>query len=407
MSGKSPGLKARLAAEIADSGPMPFDRFMERALYDPVDGYYASGKSTIGRQGDFFTNVSIGPVYGEVLAGQFVEMWQALGGPQDFTLIEQGAGDGQLARDILDALARSPLAGVSLIVIEPSDVLRSRQSEKLDGLDVSWVSDAGGLPNACGVHYSNELFDAFPVRIVRSAGDRWIELCVGFEEGAFAWREMPLAGELARLADKFPLRPTGFTSEVCLCRQDLLRTLAGKITRGFLLAVDYGLTQEALFAEHRTAGTLSCYRGHRRDSNPLEDPGEKDLTAHVNFSALAGEAIAEGWHFGHFTDQYHFLVGAATRMLLALDGLSPDPSTQKKLRALRMLLHPESMGTRFHAILFSRGISGFHLSGFQHARPCPVSEGTVFHTESHLRSNYSPISAVWPRAKRSLSDIFD
>jgi SAM-dependent MidA family methyltransferase len=367
MSGKLPGLEARLAAEIADSGPIPFSRFMEQALYDPEAGYYASGKCVIGKHGDYFTNVSIGPVYGEILAGQFVEMWQALDRPPGFTLVEQGAGDGQLASDILEALASTPLAGVPLILVEPSPALRDVQTAKLAGRDVSWVAEAAALPEFCGVHYSNELFDAFPIHLVRSTGERWAELHVDHSGTAFVWGEKPVAGELAAITGKFPVRPKGFTTEVCVWHRPLLQTLAARISCGFLFAVDYGMSRESLLAEHRTDGTLSCYRGHRRDSDPLDSPGDKDLTAHVNFSALVEDAVKAGWQFRHLTDQHHFLVGAATALLLSLDGRPPNPETGKKLRALRTLLHPEGMGRRFHAILFSKGIANVNLSGFQHA----------------------------------------
>jgi len=368
MSVKSPGLSTRLAAEIAESGPISFARFMEVAFYDSSEGYYASGRAAIGKHGDFFTNVSVGPVYGEILAGQFVEMWEALGRPEDFVLVEQGASDGQLARDVLDALAGTPLGGVPLMIVEPSEVLRERQRQKLDGEAVRWVGDAGDLPEICGVHYSNELFDAFPVHVTRSTGDRWVELCVDCGEEGFVWREKEAEGDLAEVLAGFPRREKGFTSEVCLSHRSLLRTLARKMTRGFLFAVDYGMTRGELLAEHRTAGTLSCYRGHRREEKPLEAPGEKDLTAHVDFSLLAREAVQAGWRFENLADQHHFLVGAASAMLLAMDGRVPDPAGRKKLRTLQTLLHPESMGRQFHALLFSKGVSPSPLSGFQYAR---------------------------------------
>lgn len=368
MSVKSPDLSIRLAAEIAERGPVSFARFMEAALYDPAEGYYASGRAAIGKAGDFFTNVSIGPVYGEILAGQFVEMWEALERPEDFVLVEQGASDGQLARDILEALAGTPLAGVPLMIVEPSEVLRERQRQKLAGRAVSWVGDAGDLPEICGVHYSNELFDAFPVHVVRSTGDRWMELCVDCGADGFVWRETEAEGDLAEVLAEFPRREKGFATEVCLSHRNLLHTLARKMRRGFLFAVDYGMAREELLAEHRTAGTLSCYRGHRRDGNPLETPGEKDLTAHVDFTFLAREAVRAGWKFENLADQHHFLVGAASAMLLAMDGRVPDPAGRKKLRALQTLLHPESMGRQFHALLFSKGVSPATLSGFQYAR---------------------------------------
>jgi SAM-dependent MidA family methyltransferase len=364
MSGKSPGLEDRLSAEIAADGPMGFDRFMARALYDPDGGYYATGAGRIGKSGDFFTNVSLGPVYGEILAGQFLEMWQELGRPPDFTLVEQGANNGQLASDILTALAGTPLADVRLILVEPSPVLRKLQSETLSGRNVGWVCEAADLPELCGVHFSNELFDALPVHVVRSTGASWAELFVGCKDGAFFWQEGLMCPEVAGVVASFPGRPAGFTTEVCTGYRHLLEGLSAKVRRGFLLAVDYGMSTEALLAEHRREGTLRCYSSHRLETHPLENPGKKDITAHVNFSLLASEAARAGWALEKLTDQHHFLVGAATRMLLEMDG-TPNP---KKLRPLTALLHPENMGRQFHAILFSKGISGAALSGFQHAR---------------------------------------
>jgi len=364
MSGKSPGLESRLAAEIAAGGPMGFDRFMDRALYDPEGGYYASGARRVGKKGDFFTNVSIGPVYGEILAGQFLEMWRALGQPPDFTLVEQGANDGQLACDILAALAGTPVSDARLIIVEPSPALRSLQSEMLSGRNVEWVCGAEELPEICGVHFSNELFDAFPVHVVRSTGSGWVEMYVGCGAAGFFWQEGPMCSGVAGIVAAFPGRPAGFTTEVCCGYRKLLEVLSAKFRRGFLFAVDYGMTTESLLAAHRREGTLRCYSGHRMETNPLAEPGRKDITSHVNFSLLANEAIRSGWHLEKFTDQHHFLVGAATRMLLEMDG-DPNP---RKLRPLTTLLHPENMGRRFHAILFSKDASGAALSGFQHAR---------------------------------------
>ncbi len=343
---------------------MGFDRFMESALYDPEGGYYATGARRIGKSGDYFTNVSLGPVYGEILAGQFLEMWRALGQPPDFTLVEQGANDGRLAGDVLAALAETPLHGARLIIVEPSTALRKIQAGTLSGRNVGWVCGAEALPELCGVHFSNELFDSFPVHVVRSTGSGWAELFVGCHEGGFFWQEGPMCPGAAGVAAFLPDRPAGFTTEICTGYRKLLDTLAAKIRRGFLLAVDYGMTADALLAGHRREGTLRCYSGHRMETNPLAEPGRKDITAHVNFSLLAREAERAGWRLEKFADQHHFLVGAATRMLLELDG-APNP---KKLRPLTALLHPENMGRQFHAILFSQDVSCVALSGFQHAR---------------------------------------
>lgn len=338
---------------------------MELALYDPLDGYYASGRASVGKDGDFFTNVSIGPVYGEILAGQFLEMWNLLGRPDDFTLVEQGANDGRLSKDVLEALAHSPLQKVNLTIIEPFPVLQKKQAETLNGFPVRWVSSPNELASFCGVHFSNELFDALPVDLLQTINGTWHSLLVNSRNGTLVFEpsEQPVN------TNRLPKRPDGFTTERRVGQRELIHTLSQKMQRGFLLAIDYGMSESELYAAHRGQGTLACYSNHRRDTLPLENPGFKDITAHVDFSSLARDASAEGLNLCGFTDQHHFLVGAATQLLQALDSQQPTPETIKKLRSLRMLLHPETMGVQFKVMLLSKGIStDIGPSGFQYAR---------------------------------------
>jgi SAM-dependent MidA family methyltransferase len=365
MCGKSPGPEEGLGAAIAErirtSGPMAFSEFMGLALYDPQGGYYASGRAAIGRQGDFFTSVSAGAVFGEVLAGQFLEMQARMGG--DFLIVEQGANDGQLAIDVLGALEAAGCTDLSYAIVEPFPALEQKQRETLAGKPVRWFRSLDSLPEFRGVHFSNELFDALPVDLVRSDGTAWHELRVGLGVGGFEWA----TGAETRC--DYPVRPAGYTTEIRRGQEAIFRSLAGKMKAGFLLAVDYGMSREALLAPHRTEGTLSCYRAHRRDADPLEAPGEKDITAHVDFTSLIAAAETEGFSVAGFTDQHHFLVGAAAEMLRAMDGLPPSPESRKKLRSLQTLLHPESMGTQFHVLVLERGLDGpAMLSGLQFAR---------------------------------------
>ena len=365
MSARSPGLSGRIAAEIASLGPMRFSRFMELALYDSAEGYYASGKAGVGRDGDFFTNISLGPVFGEILAGQFLELWEILGRPEDFTLVEQGANDGRLAGDILDALAETPLAKSRLIIIEPFAPLREKQQAHLAGRRVEWVESPGALPLFTGVHFSNELFDALPFEILKSRAGRWELQRVQFLDGAFRL-------EPAEVLDlDWPAPPEDFVSELRVGQRELLASLSSRLQRGFLLAIDYGMTREELLAPHRSGGTLACYAAHQRDDDPFQAIGQKDITAHVDFTALAADLRACGFEPSGYTDQHHFLVGAAERLLLSLDGQPPTPATLKKLRSLRTLLHPETMGVQFKVLLASKGVSAPTISGFRHARPLP------------------------------------
>lgn len=365
MSARSPGLSGRIAGEIASRGPMRFSRFMELALYDPAGGYYASGKAGVGRDGDFFTNISLGPVFGKILAAQFLEMWEILGRPGDFTLVEQGANDGSLAADVLDGLAGTPLAGARLVILEPFAPLREKQQARLAGRRVEWFEAPGDLPPFTGVHFSNELFDALPFEIIKARAGRWELQRVQFLDGAFRL-------EPSEVLDLDWPAPAGdFVSELRAGQRELLATLSPLLRRGFLLAIDYGMTHEELLAPHRSTGTLACYAAHRRDDNPFESIGEKDITAHVDFTALARDLRACGFEPGGYTDQHHFLVGAAERLLLSLDGQPPTPATLKKLRALRTLLHPETMGVQFKVLLASKGVTTPTISGFRHARPLP------------------------------------
>jgi SAM-dependent MidA family methyltransferase len=344
---------------------MRFSRFMELALYDPAEGYYASGKAVVGRDGDFFTNISIGPVFGEILTAQFLEMWEILGRPEDFTLVEQGANDGRLAADVLDGLAGTPLAEARLIIIEPFAPLREKQQARLAGRRVEWVEAPEDLPNFTGVHFSNELFDALPFEIVKCRAGRWELQRVQFLDGAFRL-------EPAEVLDlNWPAPTEDFISEIRVGQHELLSTISSRLQRGFLLAIDYGMTREELLAPHRSGGTLACYAAHQRDDDPFQSTGDKDITAHVDFTALAEDLRACGLEPAAFTDQHHFLVGAAERLLLSLDGQPPTPATLKKLRSLRTLLHPETMGVQFKVLLASKGVSAPTISGFRHARPLP------------------------------------
>ncbi len=365
MSARSPGLRDRLAAEIGLQGPMRFSRFMELALYDSTEGYYASGKAVVGRDGDFFTNISLGPVFGEILAAQFLEIWEMLGRPENFTLVEQGANDGRLAEDILNALAKTPLAEARLIVIEPFAPLREKQQARLAGRRIEWVEAPSALPNFTGVHFSNELFDALPFEIIKSRGDRWELQRVQILDDAFHLEP----AEALNLA--WPVPSEDFVSELRVGQRELLDAISSRLQRGFLLAMDYGMTREERLAPHRSGGTLACYAAHRRNDDPFESIGEKDITAHVDFTALAEDLRASGLEPTGYTDQHHFLVGAAERLLLSLDGQPPTADTLKKLRSLRTLLHPETMGVQFKVLLASKGVSAPTISGFRHARALP------------------------------------
>lgn len=336
---------------------------MERALYDPSHGYYASGRVQIGRSGDFFTNVSVGTLFGTLLARQFAQIWEALEEPQVFTLVEQGAHRGELSLDVLSALDRlapACAAAARLIIIEPLPHWRAAQEQVL-GTRAQWVSSVEELDPFVGVHFSNELLDAFPVHLVRSQGGSWAELHVAFEGAEFQLVERPLSSpRLLATLQKIGARPSGYETEISPAAEDWIRALAMRLERGVVLAIDYGFARDEFYAPERTCGTLRAYAAHRLEPNPLTRPGELDLTAHVDFTSLTEAAEAAGLRLMGFTDQHHFCVGLG--QLHFPDGAE---QTARDMREFKTLMHPGMLGLSFKVLALAKDLT-FHepLTGF-------------------------------------------
>ena len=362
-----------LRARIAHDGPIPFRDFMEAALYQPEHGYYTSGRARIGRSGDYFTSVSVGPLFGALLARQFAEMWERLGEPADFTIVEQGADRGDFARDVLAALrAQTPacFAATRYRIIEPSAALLGAQQTTLADFSdrVRWCPTLHALPAFTGIHFSNELLDAFPVHAVGWDGTAWRESHVAVEAARFVFTERTITDPalLTALAPLPPV-PASYRTEINLAALAWLDTLAAKLTRGFALIIDYGFSRAEYYRPERTTGTLTGYAQHRRADDLLAAPGEIDLTAHVDFTALAERATTAGLRVAGFTDQHHFLVALGA---LHFPATSPHtPASQRELRAFKTLMHPQMMGRSFQVLALEKDASSpAPLSGFRFAR---------------------------------------
>jgi SAM-dependent MidA family methyltransferase len=339
-------------AEISRSGPISFRDFMARALYDPQHGYYASGRARIGRNGDYITNVSVGPLFGKLLARQFLEMWELLGRPNPFDLVEQGANDGTLAADVVGAIRRfAPECPVRLSIVEPFDYWRMKQSARSFDSETRWFESADALPEFVGVHFSNELPDAFPVHLLHRTEDGWRERFVSSESDrlVFIDRELSSPGLRVYVAAHLPDMPVGTVTEVNLDARHWIKSVGRRLRAGFVLVIDYGVPRAEYYATHRTEGTLEAIADHRRESDPLARPGEIDLTAHVDFTSLAEAAKHAGLRVAGFTDQHHFLVGLS-RLHFA-EGVQPDPS---ETRAFQTLSHPTMLGRAFKVLCLEK-----------------------------------------------------
>lgn len=356
--------------EIGANGPISFARFVELALYHPDRGYYASGRANIGRCGDFFTNVSVGSLFGRLLASQFAEIWEKLGRPRDFKIVEQGAHDGVFAADALSALRRSAadcFAATSYCMIEPFRIWRERQQKNLREFaeKTSWVASVDEIAPFVGIHFSNELFDSLPLHLIVSGGVAngttvWNEkfVTVAADDFAFATGNV---GQSGLHLDHLGFFPAGFETEVNLAAPKLMSEIAAKLSRGIILTIDYGFSRSEFYSLHRSQGSLQVRANQKKLSSPFQQIGLADISAHVEWTTLADVAQSSGATPIGFTDQHHFLTGIISKSFPEADF---DASEK---RALQTLLHPEMLGRNFQALALGKNFRET-LAGFRFAR---------------------------------------
>ncbi len=370
-------LEEIIRAEIRAGGPMRFDRFMELALYHPGSGYYAKmgGPSPIGRSGDFFTSVSVGPLFGNLLARQFFQMWQRLGRPASFWIIEQGAHDGQLACDILEwCRSETPefFETIRYVIVQSSGAASIHQKcapEPPLMSRMTWLEnlDALAAEQPVGVFFSNELVDAFPVRAITHRSGQWLEQHVDIKADLLRWSDQPiadpeLAGAIATLA--LPA-VEGYITEINLRARRWIGEVGHALRRGYVLTIDYGYPASLYYAPHRSNGTLTAFVKHHSIDDVLAEPGMRDITAHVDFTALAQAGEKAGLATLGFLDQQRFLMGVAHDELSGAGG--PQVKIQQNLGAWNTLTHPDHLGANFFALLQAKDAPA-DLDGLRFAR---------------------------------------
>ncbi len=339
---------------MAVEGPLDFADFMAEALYHPQLGYYAREPRQVGRSGDFFTSVSVGPLFGMLLARRFLTEWKVLGEPERWRIIECGAHDGTLAADILRELAQlSPEAiqGLEYAIPEPLPRLRQAQQETLAAWAATFcsVTSADELAPLPGIVFGNELLDALPFHLVERGADGWKTCRVSNGETGFIWEISPeppssaLCEALEKIGDDFPL---GYRAEVRTNIGHFLAPLSRCLTRGLLLWPDYGFARPELYHPDRSSGTLRTFSKHRAGDDPLATPGEIDITAHVDFTAVAEAALALGAVPTVFRNQGAWLTEIGHDWLLSQEG-KPDFAL---LRQFQTLTHPAHLGASFHVL---------------------------------------------------------
>jgi SAM-dependent MidA family methyltransferase len=398
-------LRQKIEHEIRERGPIPFSRYMELCLYDPQLGYYSRNAEQFGKAGDFYTSSDVHAVFGRLLARQFEEIWRLLGSPEEIALVEFGPGRGLFAQDVLDwSEKKFPdfFSTLRYVLIESSPALRHRIKETLahhlksgkavcahkvetfgaekTGKGTTSVvpkrdpPDWALAPESPSIVFANELFDALPVEILSPQG----ALRIDASDGRFleTWAQ-PSAEELEFL-DRYSVHPEPDERvEVPLAAQQIMDRIAASLHRGFFVAIDYGYTrEEQLAGRHR--GSLKAIRQHSINASPYEAPGEQDITAGVNFTALAAAAEKHGMQTQKIVTQSQFLmgIGEANQFADAFEECRLPQERAKVALQLKHLVTPAGMGESFHVLIASKGVEkekAARLAGLNFSRGPTVS----------------------------------
>ncbi|MEE9286802.1 MAG: SAM-dependent methyltransferase [Gammaproteobacteria bacterium] len=351
-------------------GRISFARYMEMALYEPGLGYYSAGSEKIGFLGDFVTAPEISPLFSRCLAHQCQQVLQSL---DDGSILELGAGSGAMAADVLLELERLGSLPKQYLILEVSGDLRARQKavigERAPHLSgqICWLDSLPRDPLR-GVILGTEVLDALPVHRLRvnSAGIQ--ELCVSVKSGGFRWVAQEPEPGLAcafeqHLGELLHGLPDGYTTEFNLNLPMWLGGIAEALSVGVILFVDYGYPRREYYHPQRTEGTLLCHYRHRAHADPFRFVGLQDITAWVDFSAVAEAGVAAGLDVQGFTPQAHFLLGCGLDELLTASDPSDTRTAVELTRQVKLLTLPSEMGERFKVIALAKN-SDMPLRGF-------------------------------------------
>jgi SAM-dependent MidA family methyltransferase len=364
-----------LAGRIADAitgagGTIDFPRYMELALYEPDLGYYTGGARKFGAEGDFTTAPELTPLFGHTLARTLAPVLREPGSE----LVELGAGTGRLACDLLDALRELDALPAHYSILELSGELRARQREALEARHpallarVRWLD---ALPPAVhGAMVANEVLDVVPVHLVHWTADGPMERCVALAGAgiggqgiagagpSFAWVDRPITERgLSAAIERLPIPATadGYLSEVAPAAAALAASLVERLQRGVALFIDYGFGRAEFYHPQRRQGTLMCHYRQHAHTDPFFLPGLQDITAHVDFTAIAEAAVDAGGRLAGYTTQAHFLLDAGIAGLLGRTPADQPGRYLPQAAAAQRLLSPAEMGELFKVMTIARG----------------------------------------------------
>ena len=356
-------------AIVAEGDWIPFSRYMELALYAPGLGYYAAGSRKFGADGDFVTSPEISPMFAKCFALQAAQVLKAVGGD----VLELGPGSGIFAADLYASLKELGTLPRKYLLLEVSPDLRERQRALLaerfpaELERFEWIDR---LPDAIrGMVIANEVLDVVPCSLVHRDGEDYFEQGVILTEAGFAFEDQPLEeGELRRrAASAFPPGDYDYVSEINFAAEALVRTIASSLEAGLVVFVDYGFPEREYYHPQRSTGTIRCHYRHRVHGDPFFMPGLQDITAHVDFSAMARAAEQGGAEVAGFTTQAYFLISCGLAVLVSAGDPTMTLSRLKGTSAVHRLIGPSEMGELFKVLAFGKGM-GEPILGMQSAR---------------------------------------
>lgn len=358
-------LAEHIANTICDEGDwIAFSRYMELALYAPGLGYYAAGARKFGPEGDFVTAPELTPMFARCIAMQALQVLEATGGD----ILELGPGSGALAADLFDELNAQGKAPKRYLLLEVSPELRARQRERLEKRfphDMDHFVWIDRLPEKIrGLAIANEVLDVVPFSMLRRTGNEILERGVILSEAGFAFDDAPLPdGDLKRRAQTvFPPGDYDYLSEVSFAAEGLVRTIASSLESGVALFIDYGFPEREFYHPQRSMGTMRCHYRHRFHGDPFFMPGLQDITAHVDFSAMARAAESGGAEVYGFTTQAYFLISCGLAVLVSAGDPTATLSRLKGTSVVHRLINPAEMGELFKVLALGRGCAS--LPGF-------------------------------------------
>lgn len=371
LTGK-PELISLIKKRIQNEGAISFRDFMDMALYYPELGYYTSKKDKIGGLGDFFTSSELDEVFGNLLAKQFAEIFYKLN-EKNFSIIEIGAGKGYLAFDILSFLKKEfndVFKNIEYIIIEKSPYHIEFQKEILkDFPNVKWVQNITDFENESitGIIFSNELFDSFPVHMIRKKNGNIYEIFIKLDENdnVVEIEKNPSKEIIEYISELHIDIPEGMTTEINLDAKEYIQEIGKKLKKGYVITIDYGYPSKELYKPYRMRGTLLCYYRHKYSENYYENVGLQDITSHVNFSALKFYGEKVGLKTLGFTDQAHFLTSLGLMDIISKLQEKDDFSSFERLNRLKTLVLPKGMGEKFKVLVQYKNVKNPDIKGLE------------------------------------------